>query len=327
MVRPWGRVARALGAFLAALLAAGGARANEGPDARWELSATVPVAWIGGGTRYEISASDGVSSVRSRLEFPLQAVLAGLHARLAAPRGEDGGRWLLEASGLHSLGALAGTMEDSDWLDGPLETSEVGAAHPGLDVFSRSRASLTALVLDGRVSREHEVSPILRLAPLAGFLYQEFSYEVRDLEQVGFGPWATSATAAVRGRVLTYDVGYRALYVGGRAELAQGPLAVALDAWFSPFARAADEDDHVLRSKRSRTDAAGTAWQARAEGRLALGPLDALSVSGSLVGFSAAGTQLQTFYGGPNAGTVLEIDARLTSLRWAAGAAWTHRLP
>jgi outer membrane protease len=312
-------------AAIAGVLLASGARAEEDGEPGWELEATVPVAWVGGHTTYEISASDGSSSIRSQLQFPLQGVLAGLRARVAAPRSPDGPQWAFEGSALHTLTEETGTMKDSDWIDGPAELSEVGAAHPGKDIYSTSKAFLRALVLEARASAGYDVTPGLRLAPLAGILYQSFSYVVVDVNQIGYGPWA-GQTAKVGGRALTYDVGYRALYAGARGELALGQVTAALDAWYSPFAHASDEDDHLLRFKRSQTDAGGSAWQVRGEGRIALGAQDAVTLHGAVVGFSVTGTQTQTFYAGPDAGATGTIDAKLTSLRWTAGLAWTHRL-
>jgi outer membrane protease len=305
-------------AAAAASLAIGAARADEG----WALEVSARTAYLGGNTSYEISATDGSSSVRSRLEFPIQGVAAGLHASVA--KAARRGWWVFELTGLHTLGELAGTMRDSDWIDGPAETSEVGSRHDGLDIFSTSRASLTALVLDLRASREISLTPSLRIAPLAGVLYQRFAYTVRDLAQVGYGPWYR-ATASVPGDVATYDVSYVVFYAGARGAVSAGPFTAALDLWVSPFAFAHDEDDHLLRSKRSSTDATGLAAQARTEARLALGARDALSLEGAVVVISTTGTQTQLFYAGPNQGQGAQIGADVDSVRWTAGVLYTHR--
>ena len=258
------RVLRA--AAIAALLVAAVARAQE-DDRGWQVDASIPVDYFGGHTTYEISASDGSSSVRSQLQFPLQGVLAGLRLQVAAPRIDTGGRFLFDLSVAHSLTDASGTMKDSDWLDGPVEIQEVGAPHAGKDIFSTSRANLAALVLEGRASYQVPVSPTVRFLPALGVLYQRFSYGVYDVNQVGYGPWNTpSYTGSVPGKGLTYEVSWMAPYVGGRGELAFGPVTTALDAWFSPIATGKDEDDHLLRSKRSTTDASGLAWQVRGEG-------------------------------------------------------------
>jgi outer membrane protease len=316
-------------AAVAALLVAVAARADE-DRSEWEFEIGVPVEYIGGHTTYEISGSDASSSVRSELQFPVQGVLAGLRARLALPRVAGDPLWAFEVSAQHTLTEDTGTMKDSDWIDGSAELTEVGSAHPGKDIYSTSKAFLRALVLEARASGRFDLTlgaggPALRLAPLAGVLYQSFSYVVVDVNQVGYGPWA-AYSGSIGGRVLTYDVAWRALYAGARAELQRGELSCALEAWYSPFANGTDEDNHLLRSKLSKTDANGSAWQARAELRYALYREWALSLHGSVVGFSASGTQTQSFYAGPDAGTGGTIPAKLTSLRWSLGTALTMRL-
>lgn len=314
-------------ALAGTLSAAAPARAADGPEPAWRLDAALPVALIAGHTTYRISSTYANGSVASELVFPLQGLLAGLQGRLSLGAGDDGGRWVFEGSARHSLTEATGTMEDSDWFEGQLEVDAVGATHPGKDIYSRSKASLQALVLEARAAREYALTPALRVAPLAGVLYQSFEYSVRDVRQVGYGPWEPGFTGDVSGRALTYEVAYRAIYVGARGELSLGEgISGVLDAWFSPFAQARDRDDHLLRGKLSETEADGRAGQVSLEGRIALGPEDALVLQGSLVAFSARGKQTFRFYAGPSAGATGEVDARLTSLRYTAGAAWTHRL-
>lgn len=315
-------------AVLAVLLVAASARADE-DGSEWQFEATVPLEYIGGHTTYEISGRDASSSVRSELQFPIQGVLAGLRARFSPPRSPGGPLWAIEGSAQHTLTEATGTMKDSDWIDGAAELTEVGSAHAGRDIYSTSKAFLRALVVEARGSVTydliHEGALTLRLAPLAGVLYQSFSYVVVDVNQVGYGPWA-GYSATIGGRGLTYDVAWRAPYVGVRAELQQGDLAGALEGWYSPLANAKDEDDHLLRSKLSKTDADGSAWQARAELRYAVSRSTALAVQGAVLGFSATGTQTQSFYAGPDAGAGGTIGAKLTSLRWTLGAGLSWRL-
>lgn len=320
-------------AALVALLAtatATPARAQEGADTRWDLELSAPVELLGGHTTYTISESfGGGDSFTSELEFPLQGVMAGLRGRLRAPRGEDRSRWVLDLGVLHTLTEQTGTVKDSDWIEGPSEAlpppDGAGASHPGKDIFSTSKGFLRALTLDLRASWEHEVTPALRLAPLAGFMYQSFSYVVVDVNQIGYGPYASDFTGSAGGRVATYDVGYRAFYLGVRGELTSGPLTAVLDGWYSPFAAASDDDDHILRQKRSETQADGYAFQGRGELRVALSRRDAISIQGAVAKFRVTGTETQTFYDGSGV-SFSGIDAKLVSLRWTAGLAWTRLL-
>lgn len=316
-------------AVVALLVSTGVARAQDAADHRWRFDLSVPVELIGGYTRYTISDRFGDDSFTSELEFPIQGVMAGLRGRLLAPRSADHTQWVFDLGVLHTLTEETGTVEDSDWIEGPSEAlpppDGVGARHDGKDIYSTSKGFLRALSLDVRASWEHEVlSPAFRLAPFAGVMYQSLSYVVVDVNQIGYGPYAAGYTGRVSGRVATYDVGYRAIYLGVRGQLEAGPLTAVLDAWGSPFARASDEDDHLLRGKRSQADADGSAFQLRGEGRVALGPLDAVSIQAAVVRFATSGTQDQFFYDGSGV-SFTGIPAKLVSLRWSAGVAYTRR--
>lgn len=317
-------------AAVAALVVAGGARADEA--AGWELETSVPLDYIGGHTTYDIRASDGVSSIRSELVFPLQSVLAGLRVVARSPWSAGRGtRWVVEVAGQHSLDALAGKLKDSDWIDGPIETDPQPngfglAAHPGKDIYSTSHAGLSALVLDGRVAVQHALTPALLVGPVWGVLYQDFRFAARDVNQVGYGPYASGYTVSAPGvRAISYEVAWIAPYMGARAELSSGRIGAALEGWLSPFAMGKDRDDHEMRQKLSETDARGYGWQARGECRYAVDVHDAVLLQASVVGFYATGKQVQTDYAA-GGGPMGDIRSIMTSLRWSVGLAWTHRM-
>lgn len=305
-------------------------RASGEEHGGWEVSGGLPLAIISGHSTYRIFASDGASSVASELEFPLQGYLAG--ARVQAARRPEGSRWRWVVSGtaMHTLTEERGTLEDSDWIDGPVELAPppdgVGQAHPGKDIYSTSKAFTRVLVVEARVAAEQDVSPSVRLAPMAGVLYQRFDYQAGEVRQTGYGPYDADFSGTYPGRAIEYEVRYRAIYLGARGELGTGALTGAAEVWYSPFAHAEDRDDHLLRSKLSTTTASGTAWQAGVEGRLAVGPADTLSANVSVVRFDTSGTQVQRFYAGPYAGLAGTIDATIRSSRTTFLAAWTHRL-
>lgn len=311
---------------LAVALAATSTSAQEQSDGAWEVELSVPLAALTGHTTYRIQAAD--QTVESELEFPLGGFVAGGRGQLASQRDQNRRRVVFEATALHSFTGSEGTLKDSDWFSDSIDISTVGAAHPGKDIYSESKARLSALVLEGRAAWELEASPGLSIAPLVGVLYQRFGYEVRDVVQVGYGPYAyvPEFTGSASGSVLDYEVRYRALYAGARGALVLGSGTLAAEAWYSPFAHAEDRDDHLLRSKLSASDADGSAWQAGVSGRLALGPSDALQAQLSLVRFTTAGTQLQLFYAGPFAGRSEMIDTTITSSRTTVVLVYSHRI-
>lgn len=321
------RILRAV-PLAAALALAAPAPAQE--IGEWSVSAGVPLASFSGSTMYRISASDGASSIKSELEFPVTGYLAGARVQ-AARRISSWQRWVLEGNGMHSLTEPKGTMEDSDWIEGPIELLPVAeggfgltAPNPGKDIYSTSQVQVRALALEARVGLELEPAPFARVTPLAGILYQRFDYVARQTVQVGYGSYGPDFTGTHWDRSLEYDVSYQALYVGGRGEVGRGPVSAALEAWVSPIASASDRDDHLLRQKLSETEADGWAWYAGVEGRLALGASDALAAHASIVRFETSGTQTQRFYGGENAGLTGTIGAVVRSTRGSLALAWTH---
>ncbi len=322
-------LASALGALaLAAAAPAAAQPASSPPSSQdgWNWEVAVPVAAIGGHTKYRIADADAYSSIASELEFPLGGVLAGVQARLANRRDPGGRRVVFRLAGLTSLGTGSGTMKDSDWLSGQIEYQMYGTYHDGKDIYSESHADLSARVLEARVEWELDSGRNLILAPMAGVFYQRFEYDVRDANQYGYGPYTNDYTGYVPGKVLEYDVSYLAPYIGVRAALARGRLSATADLWFSPAASAEDRDDHLARAKLSTTDASGSAWQASFGGRLAFGERSGLEAQVSLVRFEASGTQHQSFYAGPYAGQSGTIPSTITSSRTTFLFVFVHRL-
>jgi hypothetical protein len=311
-----------------ALLAPPSARAQgAAEEPRWTKELSTPVSYAHGHTSYRIEAADSVSSVASELEFPIRTALVGLRARFAAPRQPGRGGPAFEVEGhLAALSQETAKLKDSDWIDGQIELQEVGALHAGKDIYSESKAKLSGRVLEARAAWEMEVSPGgAVVAPMAGFLYQRFEYEVTDVRQVGYGPWS-GETGAFDGPVLDYEVSYLLPYVGARAAAATGVLTGTAELWLSPVASADDFDDHLLRGKNARTDASGSAWAASVTARLAVGSRGALQAQASFLRVSATGTQRQTFYAGSDAGLRLEIPSTITSSRATFGLAYVHSL-
>jgi hypothetical protein len=108
--------------------------------------------------------------------------------------------------------------------------------------------------------------------------------------------------------------------------MSRGLFRAHAEVWASPIAQAYDVDDHLLRGKRSETDASGTAWSATVGAGVQLGSRDAVSGEVSLVRVRADGTQVQTFYAGPDAGLRLRIPSEITSSRVGFFLAYTRAL-
>jgi outer membrane protease len=316
-------------ALVAALVAAPPALAQapgQGPG--WTVEVSPQVAYFRGHTTYRISDSDAFSSVSSELEFPIETGGLGLRARFARDRPRGRGGPAFEIGGFLSVQARTGTMKDSDWIAGQAEIDEVGAPHDGKDIYSESKADLSARMLDVRAAWEVDaLAPGVVLAPMFGIFYQRFEFQVHDGTQWGYGSWNTPTyTGSIVGAALEYKVRSIVPYVGGRASLARGPFRASAELWGSPLADVADEDDHLLRQKLSKTDASGTAWSAAVAAGFTVGPRDTLRAEASIVRLRAEGTQIQSFYGGPYAGMSGSIPSTITSSRAAFLVSYSHAL-
>jgi outer membrane protease len=319
-------VASAVLAALAALAAAPRALAQEPAAREWQLELAVPVTALSGHTTYRIEGASPAGSVVSELGFSLAGLAAGLEAQLGTKVGERS-RLVFRLQAVASVGGSTGTLEDSDWLEGAPEIAEVGgAAHPGLDIYSRSVAELEAVIVDARVAWEGWRAAGFLVAPMAGLLYQRFAYDVRDAEQVGYGPYAPLYTGTIPGRVIDYRVSYHVPYAGARATTAGRRLTGSAELWVSPLALANDRDDHLKRWRLSTTVASGTAWQGSVAARLALGRRDFLEAHASLTQIGASGTQRQRFYAGPYAGRRLSIGSEITSSRTSLSLVYARRM-
>jgi hypothetical protein len=317
-------VASAVIAALAALAGAPRALAQDPAPRAWELELAVPVATLSGHTTYRIEGADHASSVASELEFSLTGLALGIDAQLGTSRRGERSRFVFRLTALASIPGAAGTLEDSDWIGGAAELDEVGAGHPGLDIHSTSEAELDALIADARVAWEGWRPSRFLVTPIAGLLYQRFAYDVRDLEQTGYGPYAPGYTRSVPGKVLEYRVSYHVPYAGARITTAGRRLTASAEAWVSPFAIANDRDDHLLRWKLATTTAFGTAWQGSLAARFALGPRDFLEAQASFTRVSTSGTQHQSFYDGT--GRELNIGSEITSARASFSLLYARRM-
>jgi hypothetical protein len=315
---------------LATLASAPSARAQELPPRAWQLELAVPLTVLSGHTTYRIEGSDLASSVASELEFSLGGVAAGLDAQLGTWMVGERSRVVFRLQALASIAGATGTLEDSDWLEGAVETAPppggVGAAHAGLDIYSRSKARLDTVIVDARVAWEGWRPSGLLVTPIAGLLYQRFAYEVRDAVQVGYGPYAPAYSGTFPGKVIDYRVSYHLPYAGARVTTSTRRLGGWAEVWVSPLAVANDRDDHLLRGKLSTTYATGVAWQGSLAGRLALGRRDSLEVHASLTQAVARGMQRQRFYAGPDAGRALSIGSEITSSRTSLSLVYARRM-
>lgn len=264
------------------------------------LTLGVETGRLRGSTLYHITVPTGQGTVESELEWSLDNWLAGVTASVG-----NGGRWRADLSVLTNLSGGAGAMEDSDWLDGILfvfSESEVET-----DIFS-------ALVLDVSGRYRFVRSTQWTLDGVAGLLHQSFDLTASNLRQ--YSPVGIEEfNAVVAGPVVTYAISYTVPYLGAALTLApSSKLSLALEA-MGGYARGEDEDDHLLRFKRSLAETDGFALMGRMSGEYSFSPRFSLTAALEALLVETSGDQSQIFYGGPAAGTgftgiPVELDTR-----------------
>jgi len=197
-----------------------------------------------GETAYEISATEMGTSIRSRLEFPLDGVYVGASGRVNTD-------WRLMGVKNVSFGAKFLTnvtdpsedMNDFDWLNGML----VG------DTASDTEAS--SYIVDLSMKGDLVNQPNLIVRGVGGLRHEKYDFEIYGfsgyyLPPLGDGPVSMDNDILA----LTYEMTHNWIYGGIEGEIimteslrARGGMVVGIGA-------ISDRDDHVLRDKISEAD-------------------------------------------------------------------------
>ena len=272
---------------------------------RLYLDVGLQSAYFKGDTTYHIDFPGGASE----LEFPLKTFLLGPNVGLSYKNKQNQEKFRLNVKWLTNIDDGSGKMKDSDWIDGD--------GHSGLDIYSESKIKLKANIID--VNLIYNFWPIkqLSIGPMLGYKYQNFAYDVTDLNQVGYGPYDPGFTGSVSGNVLDYKVTYHIPYFGLSSDILLGKKFQAnIKLGYAPWASAKDRDDHILRYKISEGDTDGYAYYANLNANWNFLPHWFLGVGGEYMKIHTTGTQHQYFYAGPLVGITYDVDDIITSEQW-----------
>ena len=216
-----------------------------------------------------------------------------------------------------------GEMKDSDWgVEAYIEQNN--APKDRLEIFSKSKTSadfsganllfLTTISQTSRIQKQLGV----------GYRLNYFSFVCSDLNQEQLTPYTQALigggnkTLFIPGEVIAYKVLYQLPYVTASFKKITHHKDYSLSISLSPFARVTDEDDHILRSKRSTGQSSGSAlW---VESALTLKPSSKLHLQMGVAGFylQTNGTQTQTQYkafNGMSIGDIGTIDQHIIALQ------------
>ena len=280
--------------------------------------------FITGETTYHISFPVDILGTtytgESELEFPIYNWMLGGNFSI-------GGRdsiLSLNAEGWINLEDDAGDdMTDKDWMADSLFS------------WTESNTEAEILIWDVNLRYNFYHKSLADRKGKAGFLlgykHQRFDYDIYDVNQ--YDPLGLYGSGLVyTGKCLEYEVEFDLPYLGLGADYEKEKWGIGLDIRYSPYARAEDFDDHLLRGKSSGADCKGDAWLLRLSGLWKLSEDWKLNIGLDYTVIDTEGSQTQRWYkdeltcsGTIPAGTeISDIDVDITSNQWLVWCGVTY---
>jgi len=208
---------------------------------QFELEAITAVG--SGDVAYEISAGNAFGSVKSRLEFPLDGVYAGVEGVYNTGVHIGGVKNLsFGVKLLTNLNDPDDDMNDFDWWNGALvgdTDSEAEAKSFSMDLFMRTDV----------VCR-----PDFILSGIVGFRYEDYQFDIYGLDGYYLPPLGDGSHVSVDYglKVLTYDMTHNLFYGGLEGRIIMTDSITAVGKMTLGIGWADDRDNHILRSKISK---------------------------------------------------------------------------
>lgn len=267
----------------------------------WEVS---PVVLFNSGTTdYTISApiwevsedllDTALIGIRSKLEFPMDAPLAGFEVEIRDAR-PDKMSWTINLSAVINVTDPDEKMLDHDWFTYP----DVGTEFKWS--YTESPANMNYLLLNIEISKVVSRRPKYTLDVLVGLRYNRIVWEM-----IGFDGWQIHDGGErnyffSNERALTYEATYTIPQAGLRMKLTPSKMSLLSLQATAGRLMASDLDDHLLRGKTAEASTTGWAFIGRAHGRLRLpqhGSVQPfISAQFEYSRQSASGSQTQTWY-------------------------------
>lgn len=275
--------------------------------------------FLQGYTKYRINFSGGASELEFPLAVPVWGVKGILGYKNSSSDLNETAR--LVFTYLTNTSQAAGKMKDSDWIDDDIGMMryiygiDISRNHDGVDIYSESDTELKAEILTFDYLYNLYPNQLISFGPLAGYQVQKFQYRVFNTVQVGYGPYSSVAGASSNTKTLDYYVKYEIIYLG--VGLISGDIKnLTFNAGFgySPWTKAKDRDDHVMRKKLSTGVASGFAYVFKGDAEWHFASQWALHLAGQYQKFVTDGKQHQTFYDDPDlADVVINVDDKISA--------------
>lgn len=276
---------------------------------------------MSGYTKFHIQGTDYYPPIgsdvkwESELEFPLDVFLVGAGMSLKESF-KTGERWGVNLGAAKSINHPSDCMKDSDWIGAPEYNLREKIS------FTESDAELKALFicLEGRFALA--THPAFTLELLGGYEYRDFSFEIFGVRGwQGFQEKIVYFDTLQGVNVLDYQVRYHILYVGLATGLQILPkLSLEARGAYSPYVKAKDHDDHILRHKTFDGDCNGWGLKAGADLRWIVFKTSGKSnwfmgLGFDLMKIDADGAQDQSWYGDDPVSEEDDTGKKLTGIK------------
>ncbi len=231
-----------MGILVVAAATAWGAAPDDGAARKRPFTVEAIGALGVGETAYEISAAAIGSSIRSRLEFPLDGVYVGADGRYNIGNRFKGIQNLtIGLKFLTNSTDPSESMNDYDWVNGLL----VG------DTASDTEAS--SYIVDLYLKGDLVCDPQIIVRGVIGFRHEEYAFDIYGIEGFYLPPIGNGRVTLDNNTLaLTYEMKHNWAYGGIEGQLIMTDSLRAGGGAVVGIGAISDRDDHVLRDKISK---------------------------------------------------------------------------
>ena len=251
------------------------------------LTIGLPTGFITGHNIYRIAFDSPWAAgghCESELKWPINNFFLGAELNVAQknPQNHRQDKARLNVTWFVTVNEATGKkMQDSDWVENDVGFLGGGWQQEGKDIYSESNVDL---LRGHRVDVNYiynfwpfQEDPLesgfenfsLGFGPVLGYRYNYFSHACKDVEQIGYGPYAAGFTYTdPDGRTwVKYKIREHIFYAGGSTDLLLGKnIMLNVKGGYIPFVWIRDEDTHMYptnaRTMISTGDAEGYGWLA-----------------------------------------------------------------
>ncbi len=259
----------------------------------------VNLGLLTGSTLYNIKfpineTANGITLLEgeSELEFPLDSAIGVITASLGKK-----GHWSIDLSLSKNIKEDTGKTPDYDILT--IQDTKTGMTERGWVIYSESDTDMDAFLMDLTGKFYIIKRPRISLGLAAGYRYQSFSFEVSNVEQESIWPEYTGYKA---GKAATYEITYSIPYAGAALDWRPSSRFSMNFSFAYGWAFAEDEDDHILRSKKSTAKSDGPYYSIKADGNISLSRRLSILLGLEYLRIETEGTQDQIRYANTSEG-------------------------